>query len=118
MTLSQDAQNGRPARPQRVKGRGGTNRTSCGPFAPKWILANGKTPSALPTFENLFRYVEGLNDARTKLAAFFSILTTSRAKASRTDSSKVPNRHLDPYYSSRGECGGACLRIWATRGVA
>ena len=41
----QDAQKVRPARPQRVKGRG--------------------VPSG---------YVEGLNDARTKLAGFFSIL--------------------------------------------
>ena len=44
-TLPQDAQKGRPARPQRVKGRG--------------------VPSG---------YVEGLNDARTLLADFFSIL--------------------------------------------
>ena len=41
----QDAQKGRPARPQRVKGRG--------------------VPSGV---------VEGLNDARTMLADFFSIL--------------------------------------------
>jgi hypothetical protein len=41
----QDAQKVRPARPQRVKGR----------RVPLW-------------------YVEGLNDARTKLADFFSIL--------------------------------------------
>jgi len=89
MTLSQDAQKGRPARPQRVKGRG------------------------VP-----LGYAEGLNDARTKLADFFSILTTSRAKAAKTGSSKVPNRHLAPYCSSRGECWEACLRIWATRVVA
>jgi hypothetical protein len=44
-TLPQDAQKGLPARPQRVKGRG-----------------------------NPLGYVEGLNDARTKLADFFSIL--------------------------------------------
>jgi hypothetical protein len=43
--LLQDAQKGRPARPQRVKARG------------------------VP-----FGYVEGLNDARTLLADFFSIL--------------------------------------------
>jgi len=43
--LTQDAQKGRPARPQRVKARG--------------------VPSG---------YVEGLNDARTPLADFFSIL--------------------------------------------
>jgi hypothetical protein len=44
-TLPQDAQTGRPARPQRVKGRG--------------------VPSG---------YGEGLNDARTPLADCFSIL--------------------------------------------
>ena len=40
----------------------------------EWILANGKTPSATPPSEHLRRYVEGLNDARTQMAAFFSIL--------------------------------------------
>jgi hypothetical protein len=44
-TSQKDAQKDRPARPQRVKDRG--------------------VPSG---------YVEGLNDARTKLAVFFSIL--------------------------------------------
>jgi hypothetical protein len=44
-TVPQDAQKGRPARPQRVKARG------------------------VP-----LGYVEGLNDSRTKLADFFSIL--------------------------------------------
>jgi hypothetical protein len=48
-TLPQDAQKGRPARPQRVKARG--------------------VPSG---------YVEGLNDARTLLADFFSILPVNR----------------------------------------
>ena len=43
--IEQDAQKSRPARPQRVKGRG------------------------VP-----LRYVEGLNDASTMLADFFSIL--------------------------------------------
>ena len=43
-TPSQDAQKGRPARPQRVKGRGGTNRTSCGPFAPRMDLGERKSP--------------------------------------------------------------------------
>ena len=40
----------------------------------QWILANGKAPPALPTTENLIRYVEPLSDARTMLAGFFSIL--------------------------------------------
>jgi hypothetical protein len=48
--LKQDAQKGRSARPQRVKARG------------------------VP-----LRYVEGLNDARTTLADFFSILQESLA---------------------------------------
>ena len=48
--IKQDAQKGRPARPQRAKGRG--------------------VPSG---------YVEGLNDARTPLADFFSILVASKS---------------------------------------
>lgn len=38
------------------------------------ILANGKTLSALATSENLFRYVESLNEARALLANFFDSL--------------------------------------------
>jgi Zn-dependent protease/predicted transcriptional regulator len=60
--------------PQRVKTGGGTHRTSWGRSPVLWILANGKTPSSLPTSENLDRYVEDLNDARTLLADFFSSL--------------------------------------------
>jgi hypothetical protein len=37
----------------------------------EWILANGKTPSAISISLNLLRYVEDLNDARTPLADFF-----------------------------------------------
>ena len=40
----------------------------------EWILANGKAPSVLPISEKLLLGVEGLNDARTLLADFFSIL--------------------------------------------
>src|SRR6185295_13075531 len=57
------------ARPQRVKGRGGTNRTWCSRSPVQWILANGKPPQAFPISESLNRYVEGLNDARTPRAA-------------------------------------------------
>ena len=32
----------------------------------KWILANGKTPPAFPTSENLIRYVEDFDEPRTK----------------------------------------------------
>jgi hypothetical protein len=74
MNIPQDAQKGHPARPQRVKARGGTYRTSCGPITRLWVSAIGETPSAILTSENLLRYVEGLNDARTKLADFFNIL--------------------------------------------
>jgi hypothetical protein len=48
-----------------VKAGGGTDRTSWGRSPVQWILANGKTPPAIPPSENLNRYVEGLNDART-----------------------------------------------------
>jgi hypothetical protein len=37
-------------------------------------LANGKAPPVFPTSEVLLLNVEGPNDARTKLADFFSIL--------------------------------------------
>jgi hypothetical protein len=40
----------------------------------EWILANGKAPPVLPTSEKPFLSVEGLHDARTTLADFFSIL--------------------------------------------
>ena len=73
-TISQGAQKGRSARPQRAKMCGGTNRTSCGPFTLEWILANGKAPTVLPTSEKLLLNVEPLSEARTKLADFFSIL--------------------------------------------
>jgi len=39
-----------------------------------WILANGKSPPVLPTSEKPLFNVELLSDARTMLAAFFSIL--------------------------------------------
>ena len=70
----QDAQKGRPARPQRVKIRGGTHRTLWSRSPLEWILANGKAPTVLPASEKLLLNVEGLNDARTPLAGFFSIL--------------------------------------------
>ena len=42
-----------------------------------WILANGKAPTVLPTSEKPLLNVEDLNDARTKLVDFFSILPVS-----------------------------------------
>ena len=50
-------------------------RVGRSPFG--WILANGKAPPEFPTSEKLLLNVEGLNDARTKLADFFSILLGS-----------------------------------------
>jgi hypothetical protein len=40
----------------------------------RWVLANGKAPPVFPTSEKSLLNVEGLNDARTKLADIFSIL--------------------------------------------
>jgi hypothetical protein len=57
----QEAQKGRPARPQRVKTRG------------------------VP-----LRYVEGLNDARTKLAAFFSLLLRNVVLPPEGEIEKIP----------------------------
>ena len=57
-----------------MKTGGGTDRTLWGRSPVKWVLANGKPPPVFPTSENLDRYVEDLNDARTTLADFFSIL--------------------------------------------
>ena len=59
---------------RRVQTGGGTNRTSWGRSPAPWILANGKTPPALPISENLNQYVEDFDEPRTKLAEFFSIL--------------------------------------------
>ena len=45
-----------------------------------WILANGKTPPALPISENLNRYVEDFDEPRTTLAACFNILRLSHMR--------------------------------------
>jgi len=81
-----------------VKVRGGTNRTSCGPFALIIDLGERKNPfSGSDIRAALFVYVEGLNEARTKLAAFFSILPLERpfslqitAKAAHQIGTKCP----------------------------
>ena len=44
----------------------------------QWVLANGKAPTAFPTSEKLLLSVKGLNDARTLLADFFSVLLIAR----------------------------------------
>ena len=73
-TLPQDAQKGRSARPQASRNRRRYRPHFVGPFARTMILANGKTHPALPTSENLNRYVEDFGEPRTTLADFFSIL--------------------------------------------
>ena len=55
----------------------GTHRTSWGRSPILSILANGKTHPVLPTSEGFLFNVEDLNDARTPLADFFSILLDS-----------------------------------------
>jgi hypothetical protein len=40
----------------------------------QWVLANGKSPPVFPISEKLLLNVEGLDDAKTRLADFFSIL--------------------------------------------
>jgi hypothetical protein len=60
----------RPAqtRPQRVKDRGGTYQALLEPLASITCERIGTSPPV-----GFDRYVEGLNDARTPLAGFFSI---------------------------------------------
>jgi len=71
----QDAQKGCPARPQRAKRRGGTFRTSCGPFAIRMNPGERISPSSSSDIRRAsVRYVEPLSEARTPLADFFSIL--------------------------------------------
>jgi len=50
---------------RRVETGGDTDRTSWGRSPVQWILANGKTPPAIPTSETLNRYVEDFDESRT-----------------------------------------------------
>ena len=54
MNIPQDVQKVRPARPPRVKGRGGTNCTSCGPFASRMDPGERKNPFSSSGPDNLF----------------------------------------------------------------
>ena len=77
-----------PAQPRRAEtrrsagkaaareGRGGTDRTSCGPFARRMDLGERKSPSRASDFRGLFLNVEGLNNARTPLRGLFQPLAT------------------------------------------
>ena len=60
-----------------MKVRGGTHRTLWGRSPLEWILANGKAPTVIPASEKLLLNVAGLNDTRTLLAVFFSILLSA-----------------------------------------
>ena len=83
-TPPQDAQKGCPARPQRVKARG--------------------VPSG---------YVEGLNDARTKLADFFSILLSVHQSGQHAQQSPERVSGMRQDLSARGS--GIDLRNLTTR---
>jgi len=48
------------------RGEGGTNRTSCEPFALAIDLGERKSPSNASDLRESFWYVEPLSDARTK----------------------------------------------------
>ena len=56
-----------------MKGREVQTALRVGRLPVEWVLAIGGTPSVPLIPGNLLRYVEGLNDARTLLADFFSI---------------------------------------------
>jgi hypothetical protein len=71
LNAPQAVQKGRPARPQRAKGRGGTYQASLEPLASITCERIGTLP---PPW-----YVEALSDARTMLADFInSLLTDTR----------------------------------------
>ena len=65
-----------------VRGRaetgGGTDRTLWGCSPVSCILANGKTPPAFPTSENLSRYVKDFDKLRTKLEEFSAPFSNRR----------------------------------------
>ena len=67
----------------------------------KWVLANGKAPQWFRHPRGSLLYVEGLNDARTKLADFFSILLESHVD-------NVGNPQVDDLRGSRARLN--CLR--------
>ena len=50
---------------RRIETGGGADRTPWGRSPVQWILADGKTPPALPISENLNRYVEDFDEPRT-----------------------------------------------------
>ena len=58
------------ARPQRVKARGGINRTSCGPFAPRMDLGERETPLAIPISQN-FSGTLGVRTIRDQAGGIF-----------------------------------------------
>jgi len=71
------------------------------------VLANGKAPTVLPTSEELLFNVEPLNDARTPLADFFSILLRSRRELLRQQrhvfllKGKMDDQEDDPHTDRR-----------------
>jgi hypothetical protein len=61
------------------------------------ILANGKAPQVLPTFENRIRYVEGLSDARTQPEVLFNIRYPSRSCTASGSQENMPSRYAWPF---------------------
>ena len=64
----------RSARPQRVRRRGGTDRTSRSRLSFSIVLGKRISPSSISNIRGVPLNVEPLSDARTKPAEFFSIL--------------------------------------------
>src|SRR6185295_11325595 len=94
---------------RRVETRGGTNRTPWGHSPVQWILANGKTPPALPTSENLSRYVEDFDEPRMTLADFFSILVRRLSHCPRLHAPSSPTQ-VEKMASAGTRSGGSrCL---------
>ena len=48
----QNAQKGRSTRPKRVKARGGTYRTLCGPLAPRIVLGERNDPFSVSDLQD------------------------------------------------------------------
>jgi hypothetical protein len=67
-TALQEAQTGRPARPQRVKGRGGTYQASLEPLA---SITCERIVTLPPV--GLDRYVEDVNEARNEAGGLFQL---------------------------------------------
>jgi len=97
--LSQDAQKGRPARPQGARRPKRISFPPAHPELPRQLNHRGGTlqgDGRLRTMHGKGRVSARLGRAGEK-SDFFSILLTSRATAANRGSNKAPNRDLAPY---------------------